>query len=92
MQNTVVIDGELSLLLEGTADGSLIIPESGEFGVITAMRDGYPAYEGPMEITPTQETQTLDTAMKSVLGNIVINPIPNNYGLITWNGSTLTVS
>ena len=39
-----------------------------------------------------QETQTLATAEKTVLENIVINPIPSNYGLITWNGSVLTVS
>jgi hypothetical protein len=34
----------------------------------------------------------LATAEKVVTRNIVINPIPSNYGLITWNGSTLTVS
>ena len=92
MQNTVVIDGELSLLFEDTADGSLIIPESGECGVITAMRAIYPVYDGPVEITPSEEAQTLDTTMKSLLENIVINPIPDNYGLSTWDGSTLTVS
>ena len=92
MQNTVVIDGELSLLFEDLADGSLIIPESGEFGVITAMREIYPVYDGPMEITPTTETQILDTTMRSLVDNIVINPIPSDYGKITWNGSTLTVS
>lgn len=92
MQNTVVIDGELSLLFEGTADGSLIIPECGESGVVTAIREGYPVYTGPMVVTPTQETQVLETELKSVTGNIVVNPIPSNYGLITWDGSVLTVS
>ena len=92
MQNTVVIDGELSLLFDEIADCSLIIPESGEFGVITAMREIYPVYDGPMEITPTAETQVLDTTMRSLIDNIVINPIPSDYGKITWNGSTLTVS
>lgn len=82
MHKTVVLDGELSLVVSGSA----------ECGVFTALRQAYPVYDGPMEITPTQETQTLDTEMKSVLGDIVVNPIPNNYGLITWNGTTLTVS
>lgn len=82
MHKTVVLDGELSLVVSGSA----------ECGVFTALREAYPVYDGPMEITPTQETQTLDTEMKSVLGDIVVNPIPSNYGLITWNGSTLTVS
>ena len=92
MQNTVVIDGELSLLFNGAADGSLLIPESGETGVFTAMREAYPSYTGPMVITPTTETQTLSTEMKTVTGDITVGPIPDNYGLITWNGSTLTVS
>lgn len=49
-------------------------------------------YEGPYEFTPTQETQTAYTANKVLTENIIINPIPSNYGLITYNGSVLTVS
>ena len=92
MQNTVVIDGELSLLFAESAEGSLLIPESGESGIFTAIREIYPVYEGPTEITPTQETQVIQTTLKSVMTDIIINPIPENYGLITWNGSVLTVS
>ena len=55
------------------------------------MRDGE-IYDGPYEFTPTQETQTVSTAEKLLLENIVINPIPQNYGLITYNGSFITVS
>jgi len=51
-----------------------------------------PQYEGAYEFTPTQETQTVPTAQRVLLENIIINPIPSNYGLITWNGSVLTVS
>ena len=49
-------------------------------------------YDGPTEITPTEETQTLFTEGKHVLENIVVNPIPSNYGLITWDGTIITVS
>ena len=49
-------------------------------------------YAGPYEATPTQETQILPAAGKRAVRNITINPIPSNYGLITWNGSVLTVS
>ena len=49
-------------------------------------------YEGNYTVTPSAETQTLDTRNLRMTDNITINPIPNNYGLITWNGSTLTVS
>lgn len=51
-----------------------------------------PAYQGATSVTPSQETQTLETQGFRLLENITINPIPSNYGLITWNGSTLTVS
>lgn len=51
-----------------------------------------PSYEGPYEATPSSEEQVLNTDAFYMNGNIVINPVPNNYGLITWDGSTLTVS
>lgn len=51
-----------------------------------------PAYEGAYEVTPSSEMQVLETKHKRMTDNIIINPIPSNYGLITWNGATLTVS
>ena len=83
MGDTVVLDGELSLN----------VVQDAEFGIVTKVREGeYPFYAGTTEITPSLETQVLDTAETIVLSNIVVNPIPSNYGLITWNGSVLTVS
>jgi len=49
-------------------------------------------YEGDYEVTPTEETITLPTSQLQMTHNVTINPIPSNYGLITWNGTTLTVS
>ena len=49
-------------------------------------------YEGPYTVTPSQETQTLSTERKISARDIIINPIPSCYGLITWDGSVLTVS
>lgn len=49
-------------------------------------------YEGPTEVTPTEETQVLETQGLFMDQNITINPIPSNYGKITWDGSVLTVS
>ena len=49
-------------------------------------------YEGDYEITPTDETQVLQTAGKWDRENITIKPIPSNYGRITWDGTALTVS
>ena len=49
-------------------------------------------YTGDYTITPSAETQTLQTNNLRMTDNITIEPIPQNYGLITWNGSTITVS
>lgn len=51
----------------------------------------YPAYSGTYNVTPTQSTQTLRTGGFVLAENIVVNPIPSNYGHIGWNGSYLTV-
>lgn len=49
-------------------------------------------YVGPYEATPSRETQTLGTENLMMARNVTINPIPSNYGLITYNGSIITVS
>lgn len=49
-------------------------------------------YPGPFEFTPSQLTQEIQISGMMATSNITINPIPSNYGLITWNGSALTVS
>lgn len=49
-------------------------------------------YHGVYDVTPSQETQTLYTANKVLTRNVTVAPIPSNYGLITWDGSALTVS
>lgn len=49
-------------------------------------------YDGPYAVTPSQETQTLETKGLSMGADVTVNPIPSNYGLITYNGSILTVS
>lgn len=49
-------------------------------------------YTGDYEFTPTRRTQVIEIANKKATADIIINPIPRNYGLVTWNGSVLTVS
>ena len=49
-------------------------------------------YEGDYEFTPTQETQIVRTKHKTLDQNITINPIPQNYGLITYNGNIITIT
>lgn len=51
-----------------------------------------PMYTDSYEFTPSSEEQTISIAGKRAIGDIIIHPVPQNYGLITWNGATLTVS
>jgi len=50
------------------------------------------SYEGSYNFTPSDVEQVIPIEGKMANQDITINPIPSNYGLITWNGSTLTVS
>lgn len=49
-------------------------------------------YEGGYEVTPTEELQVLQTASRALAQDITVNPIPSNYGLITYDGVSITVS
>lgn len=49
-------------------------------------------YDGDYEVTPTDQTQLINCGGLVSLRDFVINPIPSNYGKITWNGAVLTVS
>ena len=54
-------------------------------------RDREP-YMGEYEATPSRHEQVFATAGKSMTADFTVNPIPHNYGLITYDGGTLTVS
>ena len=49
-------------------------------------------WEGPYEVTPQATAQVLATSGLQMASDLTIGPIPSNYGLVTWDGSTLTVS
>lgn len=49
-------------------------------------------YQGPYEVTPGSAAQVLQTAGKLMDQDVTVGAVPSNYGLITWNGSVLTVS
>lgn len=84
-----MIAGALSgvVNIAGTLDSLQTI--GGGLSLPSVIRDDF---TGAYEYTPTSELQTIQIKDKTATENIIINPIPSNYGLITWNGSTLTVS
>ena len=59
--------------------------------VQTGIAPGVP-YSGPYEVEATSERQVLHTALCTLSEDIVIDPVPSNYGLIEWDGSVLMVS
>lgn len=62
------------------------------FDLTTPSQIGIDNYEGDYVVTPSNEAQILNTNHLRMTQNVTINPIPSNYGLITWNGSKLTIS
>lgn len=77
----------------GTLTGKLSYgsPNNLLSGVIR-FSDTTPIYAGEYEATPTQFVQILYTKGRRMTENVTVNPIPSNYGLITWDGSVMTVS
>ena len=86
---------QASLHVEETASASLHAEESatialGVGGSMYAV--GPPYYEGSYDIVPSSEAQTIHIDGMRAAHDLIIEPIPSNYGLITWDGSTITVS
>ena len=91
MSDTIVIGGEISLTSVMDGDGDVLLTCDGEEGTIIQY-DSHSLYTGEYEVTPSSETQTIPIANFIASQNITINPIPNNYGLVAWNGSYLQIS
>ena len=86
----IVISGDIVPILNVSGNLGGIQDVSGDISVPEAERT--PEYTGAYTFTPSSSEQTLAIAGMKATQNITINPIPDNYGLITWNGSVLTVS
>ena len=86
--------GELKQISQGSihiasVSGSTIRPASIQIASV-----GFPAetYDGEYTITPSNEAQTIAINGRIALHNITIQPIPSNYGLVAWNGTTLSIT
>lgn len=49
-------------------------------------------YTGSYTINPSQESQTIPIRNKVATQDITVNPIPDYYGRVTWDGSVLTIT
>ena len=84
MKLTIADNSTLSLSVNETDGLSL------SAGEVTNL--GAEKYRGEYEWTPSTESQTIPINGLQAMADITIQPIPNNYGLVTYNGSTITVS
>ena len=86
----------MAIKLKVQTNSNLHLKTSAATGASFTVSQGIPiypnAYTGATEVTPSADTQTLATEGLMMTANITINPIPSNYGLVTWDGATLTVS
>ena len=74
------VSGEIST--QAGIGGTLVIPEE-----VLPER-----YEGAYTVTPSGQEQRLRTEGMMMRGDVIIEPIPQNYGLVTWDGIKITIS
>lgn len=91
MSSTVVLDGECRLKLVQDGGAKINVPLDGECGTVTQVKVA-DYYTGETTVTPSSETQQLATAGLVIPTDIIIEPIPKNYGLISWSGLGIRVS
>lgn len=61
-------------------------------GLLTVPTTASIFYDGAYEFTPTSQAQVISIEHLEARQDITINPIPHNYGKITYNGTKITVS
>ncbi len=71
-----------SISVQSGVEGTLVIPEE----VLPAR------YDGADTVTPSGQQQRLQTEGLMMRGDVIIEPIPQNYGLVTWDGIKITIS
>lgn len=81
-----------SLSGSGTLSGSLSSGASLSGQLTVPSAASVERYQGDYIFTPSSEEQIIPILGKTATDNIVINPVPSQYGLVTWDGSIITVS
>ena len=83
----------IALHVEDVALVGMTVSEGGAATLSVGAEVFSPAvYHGTYSVTPSATRQVLPTAGMALREDVVVDPIPSNYGLVTWDGSVLTVS
>ena len=90
--DTVVLDGDLSLIIVGSAEAILEIEEDGEFGAYTKIA-GDDVYIGDYVVTPKAFSETvLETKDKIMTDNVRVLEIPYFETGNLFNGKTVYIA
>lgn len=78
LSETVVIEGEVSLVSQIDGDPSLLSAVDGDPDVVIAegMSPTYPHYSGSYTVTPSSSVQTLDTSDKIMDDDVTVQAVP----------------
>lgn len=87
MAGCAVLTGQLSAI--GVLQGA-VSAEASLAGALT-IAGSIPTYHGSYEITPGDAPQIVECSGLLMPQNIVVNPVPSNYGRIDWDGISLSV-
>ena len=86
----MIQDGQTNLKLQSDGDANVVLRIDGQSSIQYNYSD-IPLYEGEYIFTPSDNEQIVQIADHKASANIVINPIPSNYGKVTWNGYELHI-
>lgn len=90
--DTVVLDGELSLIVIGSAEVDLEIEADGEFGSYTKIT-GDETYTGEYIVTPKAYNQTiLQTRDKVMADNVTVLEVPYWETSNPFDGKTVYIA
>ena len=86
-------DIEFELVFPACIDFDVVAPDELEMDISSSPVVHYdaPPYEGEYEVTPTEETQILETDGKTMTADVVVNSIPQDYGRIVYDGVILRI-
>lgn len=84
---TVLID-----LTDTTAVESDVISGKEFYGANGEKVSGTIPIQTAVSITPSRETQVAISAGTYISEDVIVNPIPPQYGLVSWNGSVLSIT
>lgn len=87
---TLDIDAEIiGSIIEAEPEFSDVLIDAVPEFVTELHTTTYEDYTGPYELVAGEEAQTIPTDHLLMTENLIIDPVPDNYARMQWNGSTI---